>query len=179
MIKFKTNGKLGKFIITLPTNIKDLSADYLKSITEDISVAPNYALICIAYKDKLSNFIITAKRAKPTQIATVPIYVKGECEDKSIALNAGDKIIISGSDISLGYHVTTPSNDLNLNKFINYIDGDNNAYQRAITEQGDNYVYFIEFKIVPYCNIVGEYKEDIKVNKDNIFAIKADLDITL
>lgn len=181
MLKFEVNGKNGHYILNLPTNLSEITPEYLINVTKKIIVAPNYSLIGVVYREKLSNLILAARqRKKESNIAVIPIYVKGEPIDitKSIdnlfsKISICDRVIISPSDISLGHHVATPTNLLTINNFLDYTDGDTNCYQEALKH--NDYCYFIEFKLVPNCNIHGFYDSKIK-DKDfvNPFVFRVD-----
>lgn len=181
MVKFPVNGKDGRVVITLPSNLSEITPDYLNDVTSDVEVADNYALIGVCYKDKLFNIIAASRKNQPTNIATVPIFIKGTFSEQSHLtdnLKTGNKIIISGSQISLGYHVACPRNKLTINNFLYYVENDNTAYHKAATTFKDTYVYFLEFKIVPLCDIVGVYKEGEGTKlENNPFEVKPDISI--
>lgn len=73
-------------------------------------------------------------------------------------MDCGDKIVIAPSDIAMGHHVSCPKNMITINNILEYCDGDKEAYQRAIGIS--QHCYYLEFKIVPNCNIHGNYKEE-------------------
>lgn len=164
MLEFKTNGKRGSYKLTLPTKLSEITVEYLEAVTKDVKPADNYTLIAVCYREKLSTIIMNAKQNKAMTTAVVPIYVKRsfkDVKDINIPLSITDKVIISGSDLSLGHHVICPNNSLTINNFVSYVEGDGFAYQNALKLNA--YVYFLEFKLVPNCAIVGAYKE---INKD-------------
>lgn len=175
MLKFVTNGKNGSKSITLPTSIKEITADYLKAITDEILVADNYSLIALCHKEKLSSFIL-AGRNKKNQISTavVPLFVKKGAPSKGVVntlfesnLNVGDKLIITPTDIMTGMHVRVPMNTLTVEGFLSAIEGDGYAYQNASKNPAD--VYFLEFKIIPNCAIQGIYKPTLRKEFTNPF----------
>lgn len=159
MLEIQTNGNLGKFNIKLPTKLSEITEDYLNRVTEGIEVAPNYSLIGICYREKLSTVILSVRqRKKQIDTPVVPIFIKaGENTSDFISnINTGNRIIISGSNIALGNHVSTPNNNITINKVLEFIDGDSEIYKEAMKH--NDYCYFLEFKLVPNCNIIGCYK---------------------
>lgn len=179
MLKFETNGKLGKCIINLPTSINEITPKYLLDVTANIAVADNYSLIAICHKEKLSAFVL-AGRNKKSEMTTsvVPIFVKRGfiTDDKSIGcpnnfndfVTSGIRLLITPTAISMGLHVNVPENDITMGKFMAAIDGDGCAYQNA--SKHNETVYFIEFKLVPNCDILGAYGNKTKAF-ENPFAI--------
>lgn len=165
MIKFEVNGKRGSYIFPLPTELKELTPEYLNYVTEEVEIANDYTLIGICYREKLSTIIMSARQNKNLTTAVVPIFIKrgNTTGEANCNPNTGDKLIISGSQLSLGHHVVCPKNTLTINNFISFTDGDGLAYQNAVKE--NKYVYFLEFKIIPNCDIVGIYK-DVDKNCD-------------
>lgn len=162
MVKFETNGKLGTASINLPTSVNELTGDYLYLLTKHISVADNYSLIALCHKEKLSNFVIAGRGNKnEMSTAVVPLFVKsGYIDIKSDStfiksISSGEKLIISPSALSLGYHVNVATNDLTMGKFAALIDGDKDAMRNALALNTD--VYFIEFKLIPNNEIIGVY----------------------
>lgn len=180
MLKFETNGKLGKCVITLPTQLNEITSDYLSNITRNIGVANNYSLIAICHKEKLSAFVLAGRNKKSEMTtAVVPIFVKrgNLTDDKFVGsptnfnelVESGTRLLITPTAISMGLHVNVPGNDITMGKFMAAIDGDGYAYQNA-SKHNEN-VYFIEFKLIPNCDILGAYlnKNDIAIY--NPFAI--------
>lgn len=158
MVKFETNGKLGKATINFPTSINELTGDYLYSLTKHISVADNYSLVALCHKEKLSNFVIAGRGNKgEMSTSVVPLFVKAGKTDAPFIkeIKEASKVIISPSALSLGYHVNVANNDLNMGKFTALIDGDKDAMRNALALNTN--VYFIEFKLIPNNEIVGVY----------------------
>lgn len=173
MVKFETNGKNGKVIVTLPTSIKELTPEYLGAITDEIAIADNYSLIALCHKEKLSTFVM-AGRSKKNQISTavVPIFAKrGETNVVfNTGIEVGDKLLISPTAMSMGLHVNVPMNTLTMGKFVDLIEGDTKVYQNALKHKED--VYFIEFKLIPNNEIIGIYKPNRRKDFENPFALE-------
>lgn len=174
MLEFETKGKNGHYFLKLPTSLNEITPDYLNDVTSDIVVAPDYSLIGVVYREKLSTLILAAnQRKKESAISVIPIMIKtGKSSNQMFDnITIGNKLVISPSDIAMGHHIGASRNKLTINDFLRYTDGDGYAYQNA--SKHNEYCYFIEFKIVPNCNIHGYYSnEDIKV-AENPFVFKA------
>lgn len=160
MLTLKTNNVRGVHELNLPTSLNEINESYIAEVTSHIKVDANYTLIGLVYREKLSTLILATTRNKKTSdIAVIPIFVKaGESDSKFInSLNIKDKLIISPSDIMLGYHISAPNNLLTINTIFELIEGDPvvNKKLMGINEQ----CYFIEFKLVPNCNIHGAYSQ--------------------
>ena len=173
MLTLKTNNVRGIHELNLPTSLDEIDELYITKVTSNIKVDANYTLIGLVYREKLSTLILAATRnKKKSDIAVIPIFVKaGESDSKFInSLNVKDKLIISPSDIMMGYHISAPNNLLTINNIIDLLEGDPVANQKLIdiNEQ----CYFIEFKLVPNCNIHGAYYKPRVNNFVNPFVTK-------
>lgn len=172
MLTLNVNGTQGVFILDLPTTLFDITKEYISNITSNIEVDANYSIIGVVFREKLSTLILASRKNKKTSdIAAIPIFVKAGKTDSEFInkLNAGEKLIIAPSDIMLGHHLSVPRNLLTINNILNIIEGDTEIYNKVIGIQ--EACYFIEFKLVPNCNIHGAYKDDCN-NYVNPFVIK-------
>ena len=161
MLKFEVNGNHGVILMNLPTKLSEITPEYLNEVTSNVVVADNYSLIGILYRESLASVILANNRKqKNITTAIVPIFIKAGATDTEYVKNmsCGDKIVIAPSDIAMGHHVSCPKNMLTINNILEYCDGDKEAYQRAIGVSQP--CYYLEFKIVPNCNIHGNYKEE-------------------
>ena len=161
MLKFEVNGNHGVILMNLPTKLSEITPEYLNEVTSNVVIADNYSLIGILYRESLASIILANNRKqKNITTAIVPIFIKAGVTDTEYVKNmaCGDKIIIAPSDIAMGHHVSCPKNMITINNILEYCDGDKEAYQRAISISQP--CYYLEFKIVPNCNIHGNYKEE-------------------
>lgn len=157
MLELKVNGKLGLYEVKLPTSLNEISEQYLYDVTNHVNVAPNYSLIGLVFRERLSTLILAArKNSKKSDVSVIPVFIKSNGIDKQfnhIALR--DRLIIAPSDIMMGYHISAPNNFLTINTILDIIDGDPDVYTQALNIKDE--CYFIEFKLVPNCNIHGYY----------------------
>ena len=160
MLTLKTNNVRGIYELNLPTSLDEIDKSYIAEVTSHVKVDANYSLIGIVFKERLSTLILSARRNKKTSdIAVIPIFVKAGKTDSELinSLNIKDKLIISPSDIMLGNHISAPNNFLTINTILDLLDGDADAYAKLVNIPED--CYFIEFKLVPNCNIHGAYTQ--------------------
>lgn len=174
MIKFSTSGKNGSFEISLPTNLSEIPNEYIYDVTKDIEIADDYSLICLCYCEALSS-VIFANNTKKGKITTsvVPIFVKHGATDNTYirSIDCGDKLVIAPSDIAMGHHVVAPDNKITIDNILYCTDGDSKIYQEAL--KFNKPCYFLEFKLVPNCNIHASYKSSTKNTKAaNLFVNK-------
>lgn len=161
MLTLNVNGTQGAFTLNLPTTLSDITEEYITNVTSHIEVDANYTAIGIVFREKLSTLVLASrKNKKNSDIAAIPIFVKAGKTDSELInkLNVGEKLIIAPSDIMLGHHLSAPTNLLTINNILNIIEGDTEIYNKVIGIQ--EACYFIEFKLVPNCNIHGAYKDD-------------------
>ena len=143
-----------------PTSMDEVSAEYLKDVTRNIHIADNYSLVGIIYHESLASVILARKQAKKSITSgVVPIFIKAGNTDNEFIQSCSikDKIIIPSSQLNLGYHVACPTNVLSLDYFIRKLDNDVTVAKRYNNTYGREECFFIEFKIVPNCDIVGFY----------------------
>ena len=157
-----TDGKQD-FTIKLPTKISEITGDYLKAVTDDIVIAPYYAVIATVYRAKLPEVISSNKKSKAMAVSIVPLFVKanlnGNIEEGMIAMfnqiESSDRIIIAGSDIERGQQLSTPKNMITMENVIKIYNHDNNFAKEVMIDQ--NYYFFVDFKLVPITDIKGKY----------------------
>lgn len=149
MRTFKLSGKLGKYDVTFPQSLEEISKKYFEECTNFVHPAPNYALVAVVYKDDLSVVITAVKTKKPTNISVVPVFIKvGATDDEFIkSLNIGDKIVVAASDLSIGHHINSPYNKLTPTNIASICDGDKDIYNTALKMQEQ--ICMIEFKLIP------------------------------
>lgn len=149
MKTFKLNGNLGKFDVTFPQSLEEISKEYFEECCNFIHPAPNYAVVAVVYKDNLSIVITAVKNKKPTNISVIPVFIKtGKTDDDFInSLNLGDKVVVAASDLSIGHHINSPYNKLTPSNIARLCEGDRNIYNDALklSEQ----ICMIEFKLIP------------------------------
>lgn len=160
MLTLDVNNNRGVFKLSLPTSLNEIDESYIIEVTDHVKVDANYTLIGVVFRERLSTLILAArKNKKNSDIPVIPVFVKAGKTDSELinSLKVRDKLLISASDIMMGYHVSAPNNLLTINTILDILEGDTNSYSKLI---GSNeQCYFIEFKLVPNCNIHGAYEQ--------------------
>ena len=164
MKEFKVTDGCSEFLLNLPTKISEITSDYLKDVTDDIVIAPYHAIVATVYRCKLPEVISSNKKSRSMAVAIVPVFVKANVtlnlEKEMLSmfneLNAGDRLIIAGTDLERGHQLSTPKNFITIDNIIKIYNHDNNFAKGVMTDQ--NYYYFVDFKLVPINDIKGFYK---------------------
>ena len=149
MKTFEVNGNAGSYLINLPQSLEEVGTEYLTHCTDFINPAPNYAVVAVVYKDSLSLVLTSFKKKTPTNMAVIPVFIKSGVTDSEfiISLNLGDRIVIAGSDLSIGHHINSPYNKITPSTICAVCEGDKDIYKKAMSMQ--ELVCFVEFKLVP------------------------------
>lgn len=171
MKHLRVNGTYGEFSIALPTNIKEITDEYLEAVTKHIVIAPDYSLIGVVYKDTLQMVINVAKKNKAANMNVVPIFIRSGQTDSDFinGLKINTPLVLAGSDIAMGHHINAPKNKLTINNIVALCSGDKTIYTKYLLDNTP--VYFLEFKLVPNCAIHGAFLEDTS-NYVNPFVTK-------
>ena len=169
MKEFIVKTEMSEVKFNFPTKLEELTSEYLLGVTEGITVAPNYSLIGLVYHEKLSTLFMTCRsKKKNASIGIIPIFVKSGKSDESIVSTAkvGQKLLISNSQIQLAHHCAAPSNRLTLDYFAKIVDAniDKDLYQTLLVNNDSQEVLFVEFKIIPNCDIVALYDKPTKID---------------
>ena len=169
MKTFKVNGDAGSYLITLPQSLDEIGTNYLKQCTDFINPAPNYAVVAVVYKDSLSLILTAYKKKTATNMAVVPVFIKAGTNDSEFvkSIELGDKVVVSGSDLSIGHHIQAPFNKITPTIITAICEGDKDIYKEAMlmTEP----VCFVEFKLVPISAIHAKLDNKVKISINNPF----------
>lgn len=148
-------------IISIPTKLEEINIKLLNKLYEDINLPEDYCIIALIQKVKLSQIsLITSTKAKETNVYTIPIVGKlPKSYNYKGDINVTDKVIISKSSIEMATHLNM-SHSITFPNLFNFINSDTklkaSCYQHNIKDLDGNedvWVYIIESKIVPMCDI--------------------------
>ena len=143
----------------MPTSMSEINMNVIADYVKHVNVGNDYALIAVVFKERPITIVSVSKQNKNASVSGVAVMIKSNTDDEFIKdIKLGETIVISPSDIAMGHHVSCPKNMITINNILEYCDGDKEAYQRAIGISQP--CYYLEFKIVPNCNIHGNYKEE-------------------
>ena len=171
MKHFEVNGNCGRFALNLPQRVAEINTTFLNNCTKHITVAPNYALVAIAYKNDLNVLLTAMNKKKPTNVPIVPIAVKLNVPGDNKFYNdikLGDVVVVSASDLSIGNHIVCPANTLSPSNIAAICEGDRNIYRETIGS--DNKIYLVEFKLIPISAIKARLDAD-KCTEDTGYVI--------
>lgn len=178
MIKLESN--LKKYSLLIPTSIKEFTPEILNSMTSNINLAPNYAIVAIIYKTKLFEFSASIDKKYPTEVGVIPIIAKISNEDANkVNTKVGYKVNIVRSLIERGEHINLPNNAISIDKVRSFIKNNPQLSKdimtgeyfkqegKTILESKNNspYCYFPEFKIIPVCDIHASYDITTPINE--------------
>lgn len=146
-------------IISLPTNLDEITGSYLYRISKSITPAPHYVLIAVIYRAKLIEVLNASKHKKDTSISVVCKYVKSGTTDIDFinSLNDGDNIVISGSDLSVAQHITCKGNQYSIGYVTTKVGDNREIFNQALVDM--TYNYFVEFKLAPESDIKAVIKD--------------------
>lgn len=171
METFDISTKKGNVIhLNIPTDLSEISPDYLTKVTNHITIADEYSLVAVIYRDSLANIINSRKNKKDTNVAVIIEFVKAGKTNNTLVNSAktGDILVVSGADISIGNHVSCVGNDLSLARFLALADESNDLYKKALA-RGFEKDYFIEFKLIPNSALKGIIGKNPVKSNEHIF----------
>ena len=109
-------------------------------------------------------------------MAVVPVFIKAGTNDSEFikSIELGDKVVVSGSDLSIGHHIQAPFNKITPTIITALCEGDKDIYKEAMimTEP----VCFVEFKLVPISAIHAKLDDNIKISINNPFVTNVSKD---
>lgn len=159
LIKQNVDGQ--ELILTIPGSVSEYNKNVLKQITDNIKIAPHYALVGIVTGvNPISVFINANAEAS---IGITPILAKVGDTENSFVDNIGDVVIIDKSSLERGIHCCNSSKTSygHFVKSVKRMVNDKADIQKIFSgENKDRYdktCYVIEFKLVPISDIRGCY----------------------
>lgn len=163
-----------KIIFKFPLSMDEISPSYLRAVSAGIHVADNYTLVALIYRETLGSIIIARKQSKKGLTSgVIPIFVKAGAttNDFNKKITIKSKLIIPASALMTAHHVASPLNTLSIDTFIKYLDQDTTVAQRYNNNYGNEECYFVEFKLVPNCEIVGYYNNTARAIPNTYLSI--------
>lgn len=158
--------------LVLPTEVNEITPDYLNAIASEINIADDYSIIALVYKKSLSQVVngITSKQ-KEVMAKVTPIFVRsGNTNSEFInAIKTAQGIVIDPSAMSLGHHLYSRKNILSVDRVCSILKSKENSKTTIpFTE-----VCFVELKLVPNNEIHAYYGHNSEV-VSSPFGIKDD-----
>lgn len=149
----------GKVTLNLPTKLSEITKEWLTSVTNSITPAPNYSIIALVLKDSIA-MLLNAKRKNNQMVAGVSVFVKTSSGDNSYlsSIPCGTPVVVAPSDISMGNHIIAPKNTITPGKIASLIEGDKELKNKIFLD--NQTIFTVEFKLVPNSAIHGDIIED-------------------
>lgn len=153
----KLQSKNSNYGINIPTEEKEINDKALNSLLSNVVLPKYYCVIALRYKTKLFDLAITSKSntSKKQLVSVVPILAKFNEGEISIG-KVGDRVLIDPVDIERGSHLNVNTVITPL-KISDYINSDSDLTKDIISRKlgNDDYIYCLEFKIIPCNSIKG------------------------
>ena len=148
----------------MPTSISEINMNVIADYVKHVNVSKDYALIAVAFKERPITIVSVSKQNKNASVSGVAVMIKSNTDNEFIKdIKLGETVVISPSDISIGHHVNSPANPLTPGFLLNLLqtNADLNKKLMAVNVP----TYFVDFKIVPVCNIHGSVGKYVPVTK--------------
>lgn len=164
MVDLKVNYLGLNQTLSMPTSVSEVNMNVIADYVKHVNVSKNYALIAVVFKERPITIISVSKQNKNASVSGVAVMIKSNTDDEFIKdIKLGETIIISPSDIAIGHHVNSPANVLTPGFLLNLLqtNADLNKKLMAIKVP----TCFVDFKIVPVCNIHGSVGKYVPVSQ--------------
>lgn len=148
----------------MPTSMSEINMNVIADYVKHVHVGNDYALIAVVFKERPITIVSVSKQNKNASVSGVAVMIKSNTDNEFIkGITLGETVVISPSDISMGHHVNSPDNVLTPGFLLNLLqtNADLNKKLMAVNVP----TYFVDFKIVPVCNIHGSIGKYVPVTK--------------
>ena len=138
----------------MPTSMSEINMNVISDYVKHVNVSKDYALIAVVFKERPITIVSVSRQNKNASVSGVAVMIKSNSDNEFInSIKLGEALVISPSDIAMGHHVNSPANVLTPGFLLNLLqtNADLNKKLMAIRVP----TYFVDFKIVPVCNIHG------------------------
>lgn len=143
----------------MPTSMSEVNMNVIADYVKHVNVSKNYALIAVVFKERPITIVSVSKQNKNASVSGVAVMIKSNTDDEFIKnIKLGETIVISPSDIAIGHHVNSPANVLTPGFLLNLLQTNPDLNKKLMAIKVPT--CFVDFKIVPVCNIhgsVGKY----------------------
>lgn len=164
MVDLKVNYLGLNQTLSMPTSVSEVNMNVIADYVKHVNVSKHYALIAVVFKERPITIVSVSKQNKNASVSGVAVMIKSNTDDEFIKdIKLGETIIISPSDIAIGHHVNSPANVLTPGFLLNLLqtNADLNKKLMAIKVP----TCFVDFKIVPVCNIHGSVGKYVPVSQ--------------
>lgn len=148
----------------MPTSMSEVDMNVIADYVKHVNVSKNYALIAVVFKERPISIVSLSRQNKNASVSGVAVMIKSNTDDEFIKdIKLGETIVISPSDIAIGHHINSPANALTPGFLLELLrtNADLNKKLMGIGVP----TYFVDFKIVPVCNIHGSVGKYVPVSQ--------------
>ena len=148
----------------MPTSMSEVDMNVIADYVKHVNVSKNYALIAVVFKERPISIVSLSRQNKNASVSGVAIMIKSNTDDEFIKdIKLGETIVISPSDIAMGHHINSPASALTPGFLLELLrtNADLNKKLMAVKVP----TYFVDFKIVPVCNIHGSVGKYVPVSQ--------------
>ena len=154
MVDLKVNYLGLNQTLRMPTSMSEINMNVISDYVKHVNVSKDYALIAVVFKERPITIVSVSKQNKNASVSGVAVMIKSNTDDEFVkGINLGEPIVISPSDISMGHHVNSPDNPLTPGFLLNLLQTNSDLNKKLMAIGVPT--YFVDFKIVPVCNIHG------------------------
>ena len=143
----------------MPTSMSEINMNVIADYVKHVNVCNDYARIAVVFKERPNTRVSVSKQNKNASVSGVAVMIKSNTDNEFIkGIKLGETVVISPSDISMGHHVNSPDNVLTPGFLLNLLQTNADLNKKLMTVNVPT--YFVDFKIVPVCNIhgsIGQY----------------------
>lgn len=148
----------------MPTSMSEVNMNVIADYVKHVNVGNDYALIAVVFKERPITIVSVSKQNKNASVSGVAVMIKSNTNDEFIkGIKLGETIVISPSDIAIGHHVNSPDNPLTPGFLLNLLQTNPDLNKKLMGIGLPT--YFVDFKIVPVCNIHGSIGKYIPVSQ--------------
>lgn len=138
----------------MPTSMSEINMNVISDYVKHVNVSKDYALIAVVFKERPITIVSVSRQNKNASVSGVAVMIKSNTDNEFInSIKLGEALVISPSDISMGHHVNSPANVLTPGFLLNLLRTNVDLNKKLMAVKVPT--YFVDFKIVPVCNIHG------------------------
>lgn len=154
MVDLKVNYLGLNQTLRMPTSMSEINMNVIADYVKHVNVSKDYALIAVVFKERPISIVSLSKQNKNASVSGVAVMIKSNTDNEFInTIKLGEALVISPSDIAIGHHVNSPANVLTPGFLLNLLRTNVDLNKKLMAVKVPT--YFVDFKIVPVCNIHG------------------------
>ena len=166
-------GQNKNFGIDVPTTEREITAEYLSTVTKRVKLSKHQVIVALIMKTKVYDFCMGIRNPKKDQNISITTKIakfvpcdKENNEKPAIdAMFVGDIAVIDRSTIERGIHLSVPT-IISPAGLANYLEEDKDLLTAIVTgkepELAKQHICLVQFKIVPMSSITATYDAEDK-----------------